>query len=69
MPQISRKRGKTLLDISAGAISMQKASNSESTTKIVEARSAAIELTTQARLPAQRAERLSDVVLVQSSVW
>src|SRR5207302_3919596 len=65
--EISGKNRKTPLDIVAGAIPVQKCSNSESMTEVVQARSTAIELTSQAHLPRQSMERPADVVLVQSS--
>jgi hypothetical protein len=67
MPEISGKSGKTLLDIVAAAIPIQKCFNSESMPKVVQAWSTAIELATQARLPRQSMKRMSDVVLVQWS--
>jgi hypothetical protein len=65
--EISGKNRKTPLDIVARAIPVQKCPNRESMTKVVQARSTAIELTPQAHLPRQSMERSADVVLLQSS--
>jgi len=49
--EICGKNGKTLLDILARAIPVQNGSDSESVAKIMQTRSMAVELTTQADLP------------------
>ncbi|HVH88358.1 MAG TPA: hypothetical protein VM912_16680 [Terriglobales bacterium] len=51
MPEISGKSGKTLLNVLTRAIPAHKGPDSESVTKVVQARSMAVKLTTQPDLP------------------